>query len=405
MGILSPSYPQKKDTLKYKELQDYSFILADYPNLQSSMRANNNNYSSFYSLLSNTLRSNFNDRKTNAVLFLASFFTLPLSHEEGHRSILTEQGIGSISDPFFNKFGAAYVKGVRDMELNTLRNQNLPTFIRLHTAGLESDYMLIKRVQTAVLLENTSFQTYKPEYITRNYSLISYYFTSMFKFLAPKLKEEANELERDIVGHDVYGAVRHLHRPDMPFFRYTNYDDLTAIEQKYIRRVGFSSLINLIQPMIFGITDVSISKELHLSVGAGYTMIPFGDMYEVNTWIRKNNKIKLQNSLKFYNNLNRTFLGIGTKLVKYPLKKSFLNAELQIWNQPEKLNGVTTKGKYGGMIDLMFSFPLFSTSGKFVESCNLDVSIISKTKGFVLEEVNLKNFTGFRFGTTIRIKK
>ena len=46
-----------------------------------------------------------------------SLITIPLTHEEGHRAVLTTNHIGSVSNPFFNENLAAYVKGVSDQTL------------------------------------------------------------------------------------------------------------------------------------------------------------------------------------------------------------------------------------------------------------------------------------------------
>jgi hypothetical protein len=36
--------------------------------------------------------------------------------------------------------------------------------------------------------------------------------------------------------------VRHIHRPDMSFYRYTDYEDLASEEIKFVKRVGYRSL-------------------------------------------------------------------------------------------------------------------------------------------------------------------
>jgi hypothetical protein len=35
------------------------------------------------------------------------------------------------------------------------------------------------------------------------------------------------------VGNDVYGQIRHMHKPTMTFYRYTRYSDLTPQEIGY----------------------------------------------------------------------------------------------------------------------------------------------------------------------------
>ena len=72
-------------------------------------------------------------------LLLTNLVFTPFTHEESHRAILTNKGIASISQPFCNAQGAAYVKGVLDSTLKNFRDTDFASFIRLHTAGIESD--------------------------------------------------------------------------------------------------------------------------------------------------------------------------------------------------------------------------------------------------------------------------
>ena len=129
-------------------LKEYSFLIMDTPHQLYSMRQYNKNYLSALRLVVTRSSEVLGPLRTNILHQLASLFLAPLTHEEGHRSVLTHLGIGSISKPFFNEKGAAYVMGVRDSELKDLRDTDLPNYIRLHTAGIESDYMLVDRIQT-----------------------------------------------------------------------------------------------------------------------------------------------------------------------------------------------------------------------------------------------------------------
>ena len=156
---------------------------------------------------------------------------MPLTHEEGHRSILTHKNIGSISQPFFNSKGAAYVKGVTDETLLNLRDTDFPTYIRLHTAGLESDNMLANEMENLLVFEEDSFNILKEEYLLRKLSAIGYHLYTFLPKMMPNIKEDENDLENDIVGHDIWGMVRHLHRPEMEFHRYTQFKDLTTVEK------------------------------------------------------------------------------------------------------------------------------------------------------------------------------
>ncbi|MCP4551429.1 MAG: hypothetical protein GY834_05190 [Bacteroidetes bacterium] len=192
-----------------KETTDYSFIIQDSPAQLFTMRQFNQSYLSGYRLFAKGLYSaSKNDMIADMVqVGLQALFFMPLTHEEGHRSILTANNIGSISQPFFNKNGAAYVKGVTDQTLQSLRDNDLPTYIRLHSGGLESDYMLTKRMESIGSFEQDDFKNYKLEYWMRKLVILQYYVTGLFKYEVD-LEEEQNELDRDIVGYDTYGCSK-----------------------------------------------------------------------------------------------------------------------------------------------------------------------------------------------------
>ena len=64
-------------------------------------------------------------------LLISGLLTLPLTHEEGHRSVLTNLDIGSISSPYIDSKGVAKVIGVTDAVLKDLRDIDFPNYIRL----------------------------------------------------------------------------------------------------------------------------------------------------------------------------------------------------------------------------------------------------------------------------------
>ena len=88
--------------------------------------------------------------------------------------------------------------------------------------------------------------------------------------------EEANELERDVVGNDLYGVIRHLHRPDMACKRYTRYGDLTDEELGYLKRVEGRTFLNLANSSLVGFNNFKISQNLKGNVGLEHCMGLFG---------------------------------------------------------------------------------------------------------------------------------
>lgn len=108
--LASLSYAQdtiavKSDTLKSRS---YPIIIADQSLKSFTMEQFNQNYLSGYRYLSHLSKKTFGKNNTRLLQMITSLIAIPLTHEEGHRSILTSQGIGSISQPIINNKGASY---------------------------------------------------------------------------------------------------------------------------------------------------------------------------------------------------------------------------------------------------------------------------------------------------------
>lgn len=263
-----------KDSLTEKE---YPFILMDSLAKLFTMRQFNESSLSLYRMAMSEINKTISTKwRINISALVSGLLYIPLTHEEGHRSILTYKNIGSISQPYFNDDLAAYIKGVRDADLKLLRDTNLPTYIRLHTVGLESDYAMLLREASLMNLKKENVSVLWADYFIRKFSLTAYYCYGLFKANAG-IKEESDELKRDIVEHDIYGAIRHLHRPDMEFKRYTDYNDLTQEEKKFTKRVGWRSLLNLVDPLLIGKTGFKLNTKYTGNFALGYGMVPFGD--------------------------------------------------------------------------------------------------------------------------------
>ncbi|NOU16317.1 MAG: hypothetical protein HOO91_01990 [Bacteroidales bacterium] len=390
----------QNDSLKKKTY--YSFIIQDSPSQLFTMRQFNQNYLSGYRLFTRGLYSVSKNDKVSDLLQigLETLFLMPLSHEEGHRSILTANNIGSISQPFFNKYGAAYVKGVTDQTLQNLRDNNLPTYIRLHTAGLESDYMLTKRMETIGSFGQDKFKYYKWEYCFRKLAILQYYVLGLFKYEI-NLKEETNELNRDIVGFDTYGAVKHLHRPTMAFYRYTQYKDLTADEKKYVTKVGYRSLLNLLNPLLIGKGNFRLTENSSFNIGMGYTMSPFGDFIDENVWF-KHKSINVGVYIRQFQNKENWFNGFGVSLNDYkPFEKLSASLYGHFWQQPTNLDFNTSDSFTGGAVDMDLRYFFLNKHNTSFNGFSIDLGIIYKTKGFLPEEVYLKEYFGVRIGASI----
>ena len=403
VGYLKKQKIKKKKIKKDKSKKtNYPFLITDSPTGMYTMRQFNQNFLSSYRYLSSSL-NNITSKNLSFLIQLGVgyLFLQPLTHEEGHRSILTSKGIGSISQPFFNTKGA-YVKGVKDIDLKELRNNDLPTYVRLHTAGLESDYMLTRRAEDIIVFEFDNKQNLVVEYLLRKITLLTYYSTSMLSSLSPNIEEESNELDRDIVGHDVYGATRNLYQLDTSFYRYTDYEDLSSQEKKFINRIGSRSFINILTPVFFKPLRIFKKNDIQLSLGAGYSMSPFGDFIDENVWIKYKNKYNIHTYFRQFQNKNTWFLGGGIGVFDYKLNSKFkVSITTHFWNQPKDLNFSTTKSTFGAAANLLMKYAILSKRKS--TSVSFDLGMIYKTFGFLPEEVILDEHFGVRVGVTVNL--
>lgn len=380
--------------------KSYDFVLYDDSDL-FTMYQFNQNYISGYRILSRSIDEISSNKKINTIskLLFVGLFGMPLTHEEGHRSVLTHEKIGSISQPLFSLKGAAYVKGVTDETLINFKSNNFPGYIRLHTAGLESDYMLTVRAENLMFFNKESYHILKEEYVFRKFSLVLYYLTTFAPSLSPKIEEESNELERDIVGHDIWGMVRHLHRPEMEFYRYTNFDDLTQEEKSYSKKLTWRSLTNFLNPMLIGKINFKLSTNLKANAALGYSLAPFGDYFEQNFWANYKNKLHLSFYFREYMNKENLFLATGATLHDLIINQKFKTSiGFDIWNQPEELSFNADNGDFGANINVKLSYLLFNGKKKAIKNGGFFANLFYKTDGFLPEYASLEEDFGLRIG-------
>ena len=233
---------------------------------------------------------------------------------------------------------------------------------------------------------------------------MAYYTGSLIPSFSPNLKENTNELENDIVGHDVYGAIKNLHRPNIPFYRYTDYKDMTSEEQKFVERVGYRALLNLASPVFFKPLNIIKNENLKLSVSTGYTMCPFGDFIDENFLIQYHQKYNIHAYLRQFENRNTWFMGGGISLIDYQISPKFnTTIAAHLWNQPKNLDFNTTESQFGGSGDLLFRYIILENQSH--NSMSIDLGLNYKTVGFLPEEVIMKEHVGVRLGVTVNLNQ
>ena len=362
----------------------YPFVISDSYSSVSAMSLVTTNYASsmrlgFRAISDSKLTKK--QKKTAALsLQLLQLFFFPYSHEEGHRSVLTTEDIGAIATSTYDIRGVAVVKGVTDKTLMALRDDKLSTYIRLHTGGLESDFLMVKQLRTILAFEEDNYENIFSELLLRNAGIVGYYFGSLLTTLEPKIVESSNELENDIVGHDVYGAIRNLHRPSGKFYRYTKYDDLIGDEKNYLNTVAYLSLFNVISPKW---AKFKLPNNGKIAFGTGFTMTPFGYQIELDSWIKYRN-IKCLLSLHSFQNRVQNNLGLGVNFYDIGLTKN-VNLDIMgnVFQQPKNLDFNTNESFTGGFLETKLKIRL---PKEWKIPLELHVSGKVKSYGFVLGE-------------------
>ena len=383
----------------------YPFLVADSYNSTMTMKMASQNANSTARVLWGYVNSISNKKDSEwmgLIFFGLETIFYPFSHEEGHRSVLSYENIGSVADAFPNLSGLAIVRGVSDSMLIQLRANKLPTYIRLHTGGLESDYMrLMELRKIAAFDEDLPLNTLHDRMLTTS-AIAGYYFLSIFPQIQPHIVKSKNQLENDIVGHDVYGAIKNLFRPNIPFYRYTYYENLTGVEKKYLNKVAFMSLANIVGPTYL---KLKASNGTVVSLGLGYTMVPFGSMLEGTIYVHdKESDFDWGHTIRDYENNSGNFgLGLGFFIRNWKVSPNFrLDAEGEFFRQPLNLDFNTYEFFYGGSADLLASYDL-RQKYKLPFLVNLGVRV--KTDGFVLGEPSLKSGIFFRAGCTLVLNR
>ncbi len=216
--------------------------------------------------------------------------------------------------------------------------------------------------------------------------------------------EETNELKRDADGNDVYGTARHLFRPTMPFYRYTRFNDLTTQEKDFVYKLGYRSLVNLINLNIIGISSLAISENIRMNFGMGHILCPFGDFTDENIWLVYK-EFKMQAYIREFQNRSNWFMAGGLSLFEYPITKRIeTSLSGHIWEQPKNLDFNQATGVLGGAIDFTGKYFFYTHSLSSLKRVSIDLGFIYKSKGFLPEEVNLSKHFGFRFGTTFSLE-
>ena len=416
--FVSFSYLFAQEEIKKDSVKNYEFNIFDGTLDSFTMRQMNQNYLSVSRIVNRTIETIFYDTKlfginvSEIINFLWPNLINPITHEEGHRSILTAKGIGSISQPFYRN-GAAYVKGVTDKTLIDFRDTDRASFIRMYTAGIESDYMMFIREEKMAAFELDKYSVLYPDYLLRRVMVSGYlaagimywdadnyggFYEWFIEASGMNLVEEENEFMRDICGFDTFGATKALFEDDYVFKRYTQYSDFNEEEKEFIaKRIGLRAYLNFLCPWLYRESKPNfiIGDKVALSGSVGYALAPFGDFIDENGYFKYRTDSLGDLNFHFYarqaENYDTWYPAFGLSLVEFqPFDWLSLTSGVHLWWQPEDLKFFTDESFFGGAFELTAKFVLPSRlfpskKESFIKGFGIVTSVLVKTEGFLPE--------------------
>ena len=331
-------------------------------------------------------------------------------HEEYHRAVLTKNLVNSYDQiydfPIFSSVIMVY--NVTDEDLIRFKLENPSDFVRLHSAGIEGEYSLTKRLQNLNFYENQNYPYFAMEMLWSVNSIYYVWFCHTEDAETETIQANLDDGDvisnRDFTGFDFTAWVYDLFKPYEPYEargihpsgfgidRYVKPSDLTTEELKYLKKQGYLQFLNVVSPMIFGINKIHLShkfENLYFNFAFRNILTSFGNDMSLNIFL-KNENTKLYFDFHLYNSKRLHSPGIDFGLIdnnfrlnNFKISNSYM---LGLWYQPENLMFDDINSKPGG---------IFETESKIIyKHTFLFLNLSYKTDGWVMSNVfQTKNFS------------
>ena len=340
-------------------------------------------------------------------------------HEEYHRSVLTIYNINSFDDMNTFPFGkrTVSVNSVEDWQLEKMKLNSNPDFVRLMSAGIEGQYHQIQEMQKNNFYHNQDLPNLSLYWISTINSL--FYVNLCTDSSANKLTDDmmnsegSNIKKRDFTGLDLDAWTYDLFHPNEPYTnrgihpsgvgvkRYIKPSDLNSEEITYLKKQGNLQFLNLLSPALFSFYRIKIKTD---NTGAYYgnfairhLLTSFGSDISTNVMLQSP-KRNYFFSYHLYQNYTNAFHGLELEIIDEPIqiknKILLISPKIMLWTQPQNQLFKTSKSAFGGLVSLDANYPL----SKIIF---LNLSLSGKTNGWVMGNMYLKS--NFTFSTGLRL--
>lgn len=291
----------------------------------------------------------------------AFFLTQPLlvTHEEWHLVALREGGVTGRND-----FLRGEVTRVSDAELVAFKADDPAGLVRAHSAGLESQNALVRRIGDEAFLGGRDGFALGPldvmgtwmaphaqyaEFNTWNY--LRYCSSGLTDDVVPFVEDlEGGPEERDFTGPDCTAWARDLFRPDEPYEargvhasgdglgRYVAWGDLTGDEQALLRLQTRLHWLDLLNPHLFGVDRVHVGDHAY-TASVMHWLTPYGYALDLHVGARSSSgRGAVLGTLRLGVSDGRAFPAVDVDLVNVRLgARTALDAGVAAWLQPRDL--------------------------------------------------------------------
>ena len=318
--LFSASLLFAQDPAVYKLRLSYSLIdvpqnlnsTGNYPSMMQSVELSSNLYElSFWgidaavnSIIKNRDKTSGGKIVNAGLKYLAGFgfsyygseLPVPLgvfTHEEFHRSVLGVDDISAINGNWvFNRWDGT-VYGLSDEVLSGLKLNDINDLLYSYVSGVQSENFFTQISVIDDFFHNRTF--YKnPLYLYNAFYVWDYFnfsassLSDSVKVLAPP-HEDANPFYRDFAGADLTAWIYDMFSPETPYTdrdlfpdgegvnRRIGFSDLTREGQDYLKKQKQLTLFNFVNPAIFLINRIKVTRDFSFLAFMQYSPVHFGN--------------------------------------------------------------------------------------------------------------------------------
>jgi len=181
--------------------------------------------------------------------------------------------------------------------------------------------------------------------------------------------------------------------------RRVGFSDLSTQAQDYLEKQERLSLINFINPAIFFVNEINLSRNFSFNFFGQYIPTHFGNDIGLVLPFRYRQR-NLLLGLHTYNNQHHTFAGLEVGVMEKALDKRnrlYGSAIVHAWVQPENQSFFDETGKAGGAADLTLKYHMGQRLSSFV-------NLQGKTAGWQLGNPYLNGNLSVRVGLGLNLR-